>query len=128
MTWLCKILAANLALIPVLQWTTTSASECFWINSRTSSILVLNWGSGMCKAFSNTPVYSTSGLFLTSMKIDFFFGSSYSSFLMLGTISSPFHSFKVKLLNPKIFKYPILRSLSMIYFSFPWSVMSKNGL
>lgn len=58
----------------------------------------------MCKAFSMTPVYSTSGLFLTSMKIDFCLGSSYSSFFMLGIISSPFHYFIEKLLNPKIFK------------------------
>lgn len=58
----------------------------------------------MCKAFSMTPVYSTSGLFLTSMKIDFFLGSSYSSFFMLGIISSPFHYFIEKLLNPKTFK------------------------
>lgn len=47
---------------------------------------------------------------------------------MLGTIDSPFHSFIEKLLYPRIFRYPILSSLSIISFYFPSSVTSKNSL
>lgn len=73
-----KILAANLALPPVLQFTTSYESPLIARNLSTSLIYFINIGKEISKLYSKVPESYHSFIFLTSKWTYFFFLSSSS--------------------------------------------------
>lgn len=122
-----RILAANLALPPVLQFTTSYESPFIAKNLSTSLIYFINMGNEISKLYSKVPESSHSFIFLTSKCTYFFFLSSWSMVFSYRTYNFvKFHFSASKALNPRMLKYPILKNLSIIYSCLSGSTMSIN--
>lgn len=115
------MLRATLALAPVLQL----ISRFFYPFS--SSTLLCNSGRGIRIDSLIMPVCMNSFLFLTSKCLTYLSFLNWSKSTIFGFHDSPVQSAIVKLLYPRMLKYPILKNLSAIYCHFPGSVKRTNS-
>lgn len=115
------MLKATLALAPVLQLISRFFSP---LSSKTR---LCNSGRGIKIDSLITPVCTNSFLFLTSKCLIYLSSLKRSKLTIFGFHDSPVQSAIVKLLYPRMLKYPILKNLSAIYCHFPGSVKRTNS-